>query len=321
MGLIERILSMKYKNTPIQKLNSFSKNNIYIKREDLIDLAFGGNKARKIQYFAEDIIKNKHNYIVTYGASQSNHCRVTAAIAAKLGIKCLLILADDGKADYNGNYFLYDLFGVEVRSVDVGNVSKSIDNIMEELKQQGYNPYFITGGGHGNLGTQAYVDAYEEIKIQSNNMNVEFDYIFFASGTGTTHAGLQIASMINKDSTEIVGISIARKEERGKEVILESIKEYIIENKIELDIKINDINFIDTYIGDGYADIYDDVIETIRYMARNENILLDPVYTGKAFYGMLDFIEKNNIINKNILFIHTGGTPLLFKYADQFRAL
>lgn len=312
---------MEYKNTPIQKLNSFKQNNIYIKREDLIDLAFGGNKARKIEYFVEDIIKNKYDYIVTYGASQSNHCRVTAAIAAKLGIKCLLILADDGKADYNGNYFLYDLFGAETVSIEVENVSNSIDNIMGELKNKGYNPYFITGGGHGNLGTQAYVDAYEEINYQSKDINVEFDYIFFASGTGTTHAGLQIGSKINNDCTKIVGISIARKEERGKEVILESIKEYTTENKIELDININDINFIDTYIGDGYADIYDDIIETIRYMARNENILLDPVYTGKSFYGMLDFIEKNNITNKNILFIHTGGAPLLFKYADKFKSL
>lgn len=312
---------MKYKNTPIQKLSSFKKNDIYIKREDLIDLAFGGNKARKIEYFAEDILKNKHDYIVTYGASQSNHCRVTAAIAAKLGIKCLLILADDGKADYNGNYFLYDLFGAETVNIEVNDVSKSINTIMEGLKNKGYNPYFITGGGHGNLGTQAYVDAYEEIKNQSKDMNVKFDYIFFASGTGTTHAGLEIGSKTNNDDTKIIGISIARREERGKEVIVESINEYLTKKEIGLQINKNDITFIDSYIGNGYADIYESVIQTIKSIARNENILLDPVYTGKAFYGMLDFIEKNNITNKNILFIHTGGAPLLFKYADKFRSL
>lgn len=312
---------MNKKITPIQRLHSFSKNNIYIKREDLIDLAFGGNKARKITYFAEDILKNKNDYIVTYGSSQSNHCRVTAAIAAKLGLKCLLILADDGKFDYNGNYFLYDLFGAEIITVNVNEVSKSIDLIMKKLRKKGYNPYFITGGGHGNLGTQAYVDAYEEIRKQSSEIGVHFDYIFLASGTGTTHAGLEIGQKLNGDNTDIIGISIARKELRGKQVILDSINEYKREKKIQLSVEEKDIKFIDSYIGNGYADIYKGILEVIKSMARQENILLDPVYTGKAFYGMLDFIEKNNINNKNILFIHTGGSPLLFRYADEFKVL
>lgn len=312
---------MSYKNTPIQKLNSFEKNNVYIKREDFIDLAFGGNKARKIEYFAKDIANKGCNYIVTYGSSQSNHCRVTAAIAAKLGIKCLLILANDSKLEYSGNYFLYDLFGAEVLFTDVSEVSITIDKTMKRLKKEGYNPYFITGGGHGNLGTQAYVDAYQEIKNQTKDLDLEFDYIIFASGTGTTHAGLAIGSQINKDKTQIIGISIARREERGKEVILESIKEYCKEAKLDINISKEEINFIDDYIGSGYADIYKEILQTIKYISQKENIILDPVYTGKAFYGMLDFIEKNNIKGKNILFMHTGGAPLLFKYANEFKGL
>lgn len=310
---------MEYKFTPIQKISSINNNNLYIKREDLIDIAFGGNKARKIGYFAKDITEKKCDYIVTYGSSQSNHCRVTAAIAAKLGIKCLLILADDGKYDYNGNYFLYDLFGAESIIIDVESVSNTIEETMKLLRKKGYNPYFIPGGGHGILGTQAYIDAYKEIKKQSKKLKVDFDYIFFASGTGTTHAGLCIENKISKDSTKIIGISIARKEERGKQVILDSIEEYTREKEVKFSITDREIDFIDTYIGNGYADIYENIINTIKNTAKNDNILLDPVYTGKAFYGMTDFIEKNNIINKNILFIHTGGTPLLFKYANLFR--
>lgn len=312
---------MRTKNTPIQKLNSFEKNNIYIKREDLIDLAFGGNKARKIEYFAKDIIDKKCDYIITYGSSQSNHCRVTAAIASKLGIKCLLILADDGKSDYNGNYFLYDLFGAECLFTSVNKVSETIGRIIEKLKQEGYKPYFIPGGGHGNLGTEAYIDAYEEIKNQAESLNLEFDYIFFASGTGTTHAGLAIGSKINNDKNKIVGISIARKKQRGKEVILESISEYCENINLDIKLKESEINFVDDYIGKGYADIYKEVLQTIKCISKRENIMLDPVYTGKAFYGMLDFIEKNNIKDKNILFIHTGGTPLLFKYANEFKGI
>lgn len=312
---------MSYKNTPIQKLNSFEKNNVYIKREDLIDLAFGGNKARKVEYFAKDIVNKGCNYIVTYGSSQSNHCRVTAAIAAKLGMKCLLILAEDGKSEYNGNYFLYDLFGAEVLFTDISQVSITIDRTMERLNREGYKPYFITGGGHGNLGTQAYVDAYKEIKNQTKYLDLEFDYIFFASGTGTTQAGLAIGSRINNDKTQIIGISIARREERGKKVILDSIEEYCKESDLDININREEINFIDDYIGSGYADIYKEILVTIKYISQKENIILDPVYTGKAFYGMLDFIEKNNIKDKNILFIHTGGVPLLFKYASEFKCL
>ncbi|MCR1849925.1 pyridoxal-phosphate dependent enzyme [Paeniclostridium sordellii] len=307
------------KITPIQKISDINKNNIYIKREDLIDIAFGGNKARKINYFAKDIVSKNCDYIVTYGSSQSNHCRVTAAIASKLGLKCLLILADDGKDDYNGNYFLYDLFGAKSIIIDVNNVNKTIDETMANLKDKGHKPYFISGGGHGNLGTQAYIDAYKEIKIQSKEKNLDFDYIFFASGTGTTHAGLIVGNKLNKDKTEVIGISIARRNKRGKQVILESVKEYTSENKIDFKITTEDIKFIDSYIGNGYADIYQDIINTIKQVAKNDNILLDPVYTGKAFYGMKDFLEKNNIMNKNILFIHTGGIPLLFKYADRFK--
>lgn len=310
---------MGLKFTPIQKISSINKNNLYIKREDSIDIAFGGNKARKIDYFAKDILDKKCDYIVTYGSSQSNHCRITAAISAKLELKCLLILADDGKYDYNGNYFLYDLFGAESIITNVENVSNTIEVTMNSLREKGYTPYFIPGGGHGKLGTQAYIDAYKEIKKQSKELKVDFDYIFFASGTGTTHAGLCIENKLSKDSTKIIGISIARKEERGKQVIVDSINEYIREKEIEFSIEDKEIYFIDKYIGNGYADIYKDVINTIKAVAKNDNILLDPVYTGKAFYGMTDFIEKNNIINKNILFIHTGGTPLLFKYANVFK--
>ena len=310
---------MKTKNTPIQKISDFNTNEMYIKREDLIDLSFGGNKARKVEYFMEDILNKKSDYIVTYGSVQSNHCRVVAALSAKMGIKCLLILAETDEIDYGGNYFLYKLYDAKITFSKVDKVSSTIDETIQKLKDDGYNPYFITGGGHGNLGTMAYVDAYKEITNQ--NKDKEFDYIFFASGTGTTQAGLIIGNEKENSKTKIVGISIARNKKRATEVIYESIKDYCQEYNEDLDIDKININIEDRYIGNGYGHIYEEILSTIKEVSRKDNILLDPVYTGKAFYAMNDYIVKNNIKNKKILFIHTGGMPILFKHADRFKEI
>ena len=189
----------------------------------------------------------------------------------------------------------------------VEEVSKTIEEILNKLKDEGCHPYFIQGGGHGNIGTAAFVECYQEIKEYG-----DFDYIFLASGTGTTQAGLMIGKMINKGNEEIIGISIARNYERGSKVILDSIKDYCDEYKI--DNKINDINFIDDYICGGYGKYNDEIEKVINEMMINYSIPLDPTYTAKAFWGMSEYLKKNNISNKKILFIHTGGTPLYFDY-------
>lgn len=304
--------------TPVDYFGRYKTNNIYVKRDDLTDLALGGNKARKLEYFLSDALMNKHDCIVTYGGAQSNHCRITAAAASKHGLKTVLILSKAHQIDYNGNYFLYSLFDAEIVWTEINEVPETIANTLAKLKYRGYNPYFIQGGGHGNLGTHAYRVAYNEISEHQVMENVKYDYIFLASGTGTTQAGLEIGSRVNSVETKIVGISIARKKGRGTEVIYESIKDYCTDQNIRLDIEKEDILFDDSYIGNGYADIYPEIIDTIKYVAKKSGILLDPVYTGKAFYGMLDTIKKKVIKNKNILFIHTGGSPLIFNYAQEF---
>lgn len=304
--------------TPIDFYGEIMSNNVYVKRDDLTDYALGGNKIRKLEYFLSEALQQKVNYIVTYGAPQSNHCRLTAAVASKFGLKTLLILSKTNNPTFNGNYFLFNIFDVEIVWTDINSVSDTIDKELGKLKESGNNPYFIQGGGHGNLGTHAYRVAFDEINRQQCIKGKSFDYIFHASGTGTTQAGLIAGKLISNSSTNIVGISVARNEVRGREVINASIKDYFKEWDIQKNIPIKDIIFDDTYIGKGYADIYPEIIETIRKVAKKSGILLDPVYTGKAFYGMFEFIKKHEIMNKDILFIHTGGTPLLFNYADKF---
>lgn len=302
-------------NTPIQLMNKENNNNLFIKREDLIPYSFGGNKARKALLFFKEIDKGDFDCVVTYGSSHSNHCRVVANMAAARNMDCVIIGPEEvSDVTYNSKFM--ELFGAEIITVPVEQVHDTIEHKLAELKAAGKNPYFITGGGHGNIGTQAYVECYEEIRYFEEKNNLHFDYIFFASGTGTTHAGLVCGQIINNDDRYIIGISIARKNPRGRDVVIDSIKEYMpdIDNKI---IEAKTI-FIDKYIGSGYGKENDEIIATIKEVMINYGIPLDTTYTGKAFNGMKKYIIENNIQGKNILFIHTGGTPLFFDDLGSF---
>lgn len=284
-------------------------------------LALGGNKARKLQYYLTDAAKSNYNHIVTYGTAQSNHCRVAAVAAAMWGFPCTLILAQPQELPvYNGNYFLFHLLNAQVTWSEIEQVSATIDGELNRIKTKGDRPYFIPGGGHGYWGTHAYFQAYRELEKQKRKLGIHFDYIFFASGTGSTQAGLVIGNkrLCNRDE-KIIGISIARNSGKGAPIILECISQYLKQAKLNLHIDDTDITFIDDYIGKGYADIYPEVIATIKQVAAKTGVILDPVYTGKAFFGMLDFLEKRGIKGKRILFIHTGGAPLLFYYSEKFK--
>ena len=294
--------------TPIIKLNDKDINRLYIKREDMIPYSFGGNKARKGLLFFDEIDKGDYDCVVTYGSSHSNHCRVIANMAAQRNMPCFIIGPEE-VSDITYNSVMMDMLGAHITTVPVETVSKTIDDKINELKEQGKKPYFIAGGGHGNIGTQAYVDCYNEIKEYERTNDVFFDYIFFASGTGTTHAGLVCGQILNEDERKIIGISIARKNPRGRDVVIESIKEYLGRN----DAKINEKTvFIDDYTGDGYGKDNEEINQVIEDIFTDYGIPLDSTYTAKAFLGMKKYIDKHDIKDKNILFIHTGGTPLFF---------
>lgn len=289
------------------------KENLYIKREDLIPYSFGGNKARKGLLFFKEIDKGGYDCVVTYGSSHSNHCRIIANMAAARKMKCYLISPREiSDVTYNSKFM--KLFDAEMLSVPVEKVHSEIEKKITQLKRDGFNPYFIPGGGHGNIGTQAYVECYKEIKEYEIENNIKFDYIFFASGTGTTHAGLVCGQLIYKDNRKIVGISIARKNPYGRKIVLDSIREYM-PNEEERNIQEKTI-FIDDYIGAGYGKDNLKITKTIKDVMINYGIPLDSTYTAKAFYGMCEYLKKTNIKDKKILFIHTGGTPLFFNDID-----
>ena len=294
--------------TPIIKLNDKDINRLYIKREDMIPYSFGGNKARKGLLFFDEIDKGDYDCVVTYGSSHSNHCRVIANMAAQRNMPCFIIGPEE-VSDITYNSVMMDMLGAHITTVPVETVSKTINDKINELKEQGKKPYFIAGGGHGNIGTQAYVDCYNEIKEYERSNDVFFDYIFFASGTGTTHAGLVCGQILNEDERKIIGISIARKNPRGRDVVIESIKEYLGRNDAKIDVK---TIFVDDYTGDGYGKDNEEINQVIEDIFTYYGIPLDSTYTAKAFLGMKKYIDKHDIKDKNILFIHTGGTPLFF---------
>ncbi|RFU67123.1 pyridoxal-phosphate dependent enzyme [Peribacillus saganii] len=302
--------------TPIQKLSeNLNNNTFFIKRDDLLPISFGGNKARKAALFFEDIERVSADCIVTYGSSSSNHCRIIANIAAAKGLQCYIISPTESSHP-TSNSKMVDLFGAIVDYCPVSDVRTTIDHKLRVLKEQGYNPYFIQGGGHGDLGTQAYVNAYEEILDYERTTGVFFDYIFHTSGTGTTQAGLICGKLLNGDVREIVGISNARKNPYGGQVVLDSANSYLKSLNRE-PVSFGAITFVDDYILEGYGSCNSPILMTIKDVLKFEGIPLDTTYTGKAYWGMKEFIKTNGITGKRILFIHTGGTPLFFDKLEE----
>lgn len=314
---ITRVGQIKYE-TPIYQIEN-SCNQIYIKRDDLYPVSFGGNKARKAIYFFNEIEKEDADCIITYGSSSSNHCRIISNIAASSNLPCYIIgPSEASKPTFNSK--MMHLFGADMTIVPVEEVHDTIENKIAELKKAGKKPYFIPGGGHGNCGTQAYVDCYQEILNFEEKNKIHFDHIFFASGTGTTQAGLVCGQIMNHDVRDTIGISIARKNPRGRKIVVDSIYDYLKSKDfiIKKDIVEQNTHFEDVYAGDGYGKQDEEISKLISEMLIGHGIPMDSTYTAKAYLGMKKYLEDHVIKNKKILFIHTGGTPLFF---DDLRSI
>ncbi len=300
--------------TEIYYMGDLNQNHLYIKREDLIPFSFGGNKARKAILFFQEIDKGDFDCVVTYGSSSSNHCRIIANECCRRSMECYIISPQEASEE-TFNSQMMEVFGAQITTVPVNEVHDTIEGKLAELKAAGKSPYFIEGGGHGNIGTEAYVRCYQEIREQEKELDIHFDYIFFASGTGTTHAGLVCGQIMSSDERKIVGISIARKNPRGRDVVLDSIRSYLGDRADEAEIQEKTI-FVDDYTF-GYGKDDKRVLNIIEMVLKNYGIPLDATYTGKAFMGMIEYIKE--IRNRNILFVHTGGAPLFFDCLKRLR--
>ena len=301
------------KPTPLLSLESLSSNlgvNIHIKRDDLTAIGGGGNKARKLEYIAHKALESGADTLVTIGSIQSNHARMTAAVANRLDLDCHLVLIgneDDGRVE--GNRLLETILEVDTTFTTAADASDDIDEVMETLKGEGAEPYFIEGGGHTPSGALGYVECAAEIHQQCTD---SVDYVVTTTGTGTTHAGL-IAGVAWQDlSTEVIGISVARSASRCHEEITDTLK--LLDNRYtELTTTDQKITVFDNYVGEGYGELTTEARDASQLMSQSEGLFLDPVYTGKAFAGLVDLVKTGYIEDDSrVIFLHTGGLPGLF---------
>lgn len=310
----------RFDRTPVMPLSGdYGSNRFFIKRDDMIPFSFGGNKARKAAEFYKEIKDSPTDVVMTYGSNGSNHCRIVANMAAAMGLSCHIISPEDKPQEDKSQKVLYNTrlvksFGAVIETCPVSAVAQTIENRKEAYRQEGKVPYFIMGGGHGNPGTEGYVKAYQEITEFEKEKDVYFDYVFHASGTGTTQAGLVCGKLLSGDKKrKIVGISIAREQERGREVVKDSIREYLGADFEKL-YREEELVFTDAYRLGGYGQYHEGVKRMIDGVMRREGIPMDTTYVGKAFWGMCQYVRENRIEDQNILFIHTGGTPLFFDH-------
>ena len=290
---------------------------LFVKRDDQTGLALGGNKIRKLEYVLAEAQANGARTLVTVGAVQSNHCRQTAALAARFGLGCVLVLSGEDDQAANGNLLLDRLFGAELVWARREDRDSTLQAAFEQAWVEGRRPYLIPLGASTAVGSLGYVSAFEELMGQGLNP----DWIVVASSSAGTQAGLVLAAKRAEWKGNILGISIDHGELDLKERVAELANQAAERFGERVDINRNEILVNADYLGEGYGVISTGEIEAIRLFARTEGLLLEPVYTGRAAAGLVDLIRQGFFKpEERVLFWHTGGIPALFaeKYASLF---
>ncbi|MCS5422408.1 MULTISPECIES: D-cysteine desulfhydrase family protein [Psychrilyobacter] len=313
--------------TPIMKLENLSKelgSEIYIKRDDFTGIEFSGNKVRKLEYVLKDALDQGADTLITCGGIQSNHARATAALAAKLGMKCYLVLRGDENERIEGNRFLSLLLGAQIKFISKEDYGENRDEIMNKLAKnletEGLKPYIIPEGASNGLGNFGYLNAGFEIMEQEKEMGVEFDLIVTAVGSGSTYGGLFLADKIKKGVSRAVGFNVCNDAPTFVKRIDGYLKDTFKILEEQIDYSTDEIKIIDGYVGNGYGLSRNEEIEFIKKFAKMEGIILDPVYTGKSMYGFYNEFKKGTFKGKKkILFIHTGGLYGIFSKSDLFK--
>ena len=321
------MVKLCHRPTPLEPLKRLTKilggPEIWIKRDDCTGLSTGGNKTRKLEYLVGDALKNDADTLVTQGAVQSNHARQTAAAAAKLGLKCHILLErriPDKLDEYErtGNVFLDKIHGATVEFRESGiDMNAEGEAVSKKLGENGAKPYFIPGGGSNAVGALGYVSCALELISQFNENSIEFDCLIHATGSTGTQAGLVSGLSALSSELPVLGISVRQNRERQIDAVWNLVKK-TVEKLNNIDIQRDKILVDDHYVGKGYAIPTDGTLEAIDLLAKTEGILLDPVYSGKAMAGLIDMVRKGDFKdNEKILFLHTGGSAALFAYEQE----
>jgi D-cysteine desulfhydrase len=310
--------------TPIDALPRLSKEygiDLRVKKDYLTELELSGNKVRKLEYLLADALQKKCDAVITCGATTSNHARATVLAARRVGLEPHLILAGNPPAIASGNLQLDLLAGAHVDYISWEDYSTQIDRILHKkadaLIRQGKNPYIIPTGGSNALGLVGYIEAVQEMKQQCVENNWLPDSVICAVGSGGTYSGLFLGNALYSLAAHILGVLVCGTIKQFREKISNDIAETCYNSQISQPSE-ETIELLDGYYGEGYAKTNSSHLRLIRKVAETEGMVLDPVYTGKAFYGMIQEIQKGRIPAKsNVLFIHTGGLCGLSAFTDE----
>ena len=313
--------------TPLERLDRLSQAlagpEIWIKRDDQTGLAGGGNKTRKLELLMAEALAQAAGLVLTVGAVQSNHCRQTAAAAARAGLECLLVLrglAPD-REQWTGNLLLDDLLGARIRWAGDADPLVVQQEAASAERAAGRAPYVIPYGGSNALGAAAYALAFGELSAQAEALGVHFDRVVFATSSGGTQAGLIVGAKACGYQGQVLGISVDKTGGQLGETVSALLDPTASTLGLDLSFEPSDLQIDDGYLGAGYAVLTASEREAVQLVARTEGILLDPVYTGKAMAGLLDLVRRGEIeSHERVLFWHTGGTPALFAYARELVA-
>jgi L-cysteate sulfo-lyase len=315
--------------TPLEPMANLSRlldgPNIWVKRDDCTGLAGGGNKTRKLEFLMADAEQQGADTIITQGAVQSNHARQTAAIAAKLGYECYLLLenrtgSDDPDFLANGNVLLDDIYNARLSDFPAGtDMNQEMLSLSEELRAAGKKPYIIPGGGSNRIGALGYVNAAYELVGQCNDQGLKVDHIVHATGSTGTQAGLVTGLTAIHSGIDLMGISVRAPKEAQEENVYRLACETAEFIGSSAALNRSDVVANSDYVGEGYGMPTDGMIEAVEMTARHESILLDPVYSGKGMAGLIDLVRQGFYRREeNIVFIHTGGAQALSGYRSLF---
>lgn len=314
--------------TPLEFLPRLSETlggpRIFIKRDDLLGLSAGGNKTRKLEFLMADAISEGADTIITTGAVQSNHCRLTLAAAVKEGLRCRLVLEERVAGSYapdaSGNNLLFRLLGAdEITVVEAGtDLEAAMQRVADDVAAGGGTPYVVPGGGSNALGALGYVSCAEELVAQSFEESLPIDHVVCASGSGGTHAGLVAGLYGSQAGIPVTGISV-RAERAAQEEKLHALANATLKLAgADREVPRDAIRVRDEFVGPGYSLPTPEMAAAVRLFARTEGILLDPVYTGKAAAGLIDLARGGAFATDSVVvFVHTGGSPALYAYQDD----